>query len=207
MRKFKKRVVVEALRKSTFLDVTEDNKRVKRKIPLQGLTAIDEEWYTREDDPEIAYDPRSAKKPAQFPVPLLPQKKEVHPPGISKNMLKPTGFEETYIEPLLKPEEAQEEMALYDSDKPFAERIEIAIQRFKLKRRMREMYSKVFTKWMLFGGVEQLPRMFGSLSKQEMADMNAEDIARSLATHRVPWDRQDTKYWVVDFVGVGEAFL
>ncbi|KAF2873437.1 Argonaute siRNA chaperone complex subunit Arb1-domain-containing protein [Massariosphaeria phaeospora] len=207
MRKFKKRVVTQVLRTSAFLDVSEDGKTLTRKVPMAGLCALDPEWYEQQEDVEIAYDPRSAKKPAVFPVPLIPNKKAEYPPGLSKNMMKPTGFEDTYVEPPLKPEEAEEEMSMYHPDKPFVERIEIAIQRFKQKRRMHEMYAKIFNKWMLFGGVESSPRMFGGVSKQEMAGMDAEEITRALATHNVPWDRQETQYWTVDFVGVGEAFL
>lgn len=204
MRSFKPRdMVIAALRKSPFLVVSEDGKTIRRKLPLQGPCALDPDFY---NDEEIAYDPR-ARKPAAYPVPLLPQKKKEYPEGMTKNMMKPTGFEETYVEAPLTPAEAAEEQALYDPDKPFVERIEIAIQRFKQKRRMHEMYANVFNKWMRFGGVECSPNMFGGLSRQDMKGMDAEEIARAMAIHNVPWDRSDEKHWVVDFVGVGEAFL
>jgi hypothetical protein len=185
MRKFKKKVIVEALRKSAFLEVSDDGKTVKR---------------------EIAYDPRS-KREVVHSAPLLPQKKAEYPPGMTKNMMKPTGFEDTFVECPIKPEEAAEEASMYDPDKPIVERLELAIQRFKQKRRMHEMYAKIFNKWMRFGGVEAAPRMFGGLSQAEMKEMNAEEIARATAMHQIPWDRGDEKHWVVDFVGVGEAFL
>lgn len=96
---------------------------------------------------------------------------------------------------------------MYDPDKHFVERIEIAIQRFKQKRKMHEMYANIFNKWMRFGGVESDPRMFGGLSRKDMAGMDAEEIARATAIHQVPWNRADEKEWVVDFTGVGAAFL
>jgi hypothetical protein len=96
---------------------------------------------------------------------------------------------------------------MYDPDKHFVERIEIAIQRFKQKRKMHEAYSNIFNKWMRFGGVESAPRMFSGLSAKDMAGMDAEEIARARAVHQVPWDRENTKHWVVDFLGVGQAFL
>lgn len=205
MRSYKpKSLVVAALRKSAFLEVSADGKTIKRKVPLQGKTLLDED-FCKEDD-EISYDVRS-RKPALFPVPLHPQQKKVYPAGTSKNMQKPTGFEDTYIEPPLKPEEAEEEESMYSECKPFVERIELAIQRFKQKRRMHEMYSKVFNKLMRYGGVESGPRMHQGISKTEMKDMDAEEIARALAVHQVPWDRGDQKQWVVDFLGVGSAFL
>ena len=204
MRNYKpKNLVVAALRKSAFLEVSADGKTITRKIPLQGKCVLDSDFF---DDDDIAYDPR-IRKPAVYPVPLIPQKKKEYSQGTSKNMWKPTGFEKTYAEPPQTPQQAMEEEALYDPDKPFVERIEIAIQRFKQKRRMHEMYAKVFNKLMQFGGVEFGPRMYQGLSKQDMADMDAEELTRALATHNVPWDRSDENQWTVDFVGVGKAFL
>ncbi|KAF1955732.1 hypothetical protein CC80DRAFT_525921 [Byssothecium circinans] len=205
MRAYKgKQQIAAALRKSPLLQVTEDGKQIARKEPLQGPCATDPDFF--EDDDEISYDPR-ARKPAVHPVPLLPQTKKEYPPGMTKNMMKPTGFEKTYVEPPITPAEAQEELAMYDPEKPFVERIELAIQRFKSKRRMHEMYAIAFNKWMKFGGVECGPRMFGGLTNNDKAEMDSEEIARALATHHVPWDRADEKLWAVDFVGVGEAFM
>lgn len=202
MRSYKpKLLVVTALRKSTFLEVSADGKTIKRKFPLHGKTLLDESFCKEEDD--IAFDPRT-RKSAVYPVPL---QKKVYPPGTSKNMLEPTGFEETYIEPPITPTEAEEEDKMFDEDKPFVERIEIAIQRFKQRRRMHEMYSKVFDKFMRYGGVESGPRMYQGLSQTELKQMGAEEVARATAIHKVPWDRQDEKQWAVDFIGVGSAFL
>lgn len=98
MRGFKpKSIVPTALRKSTFLVVSEDGKQVSRKVPLRGPCALDPDYYK---DDEIAYDPR-ARVPAVQPVPLLPQKKAELPPGMTKNMMKPTGFEENYVSRLI----------------------------------------------------------------------------------------------------------
>jgi hypothetical protein len=94
MRSFKpKSIVPAALRKSAFLVVSEDSKQVSRKVPLRGPCALDPDFYK---DDEIAYDPR-AKVPAIQPVPLLPQTKPQYPPGMTKNMMKPTGFEQNYV--------------------------------------------------------------------------------------------------------------
>ena len=204
MRKYKPRkLVVAALRQSAFLEVSADGKTIQRKIPLRGKCLLDSDFF---DDDEIAHDPRT-RKPVSYPVPPLPQTMVKNPQGLSKNMLKPTGFEKAYVEPPQTPDEAIEEEALYDPDRSFVERIEIAIQRFKQSRRMHQMYALVFDKLMRFGGVDSCPRMHQGLSKKEMADMGQEELVRALATHTVPWDRSDTKKWVVDFVGVGQAFL
>jgi hypothetical protein len=205
MRSYKPRkLVITALRKSAFLEVSDDGKTIKRKIPLKGKCVLDPDFF--DEDKDVAYDPR-ARKPAVYPVPRLQQKKVEYLQGTSKNMLKPTGFEVTYVEPPVRPEEAAEEEAMYDLDNAFVERIEMAIQRFKQKRRMHEMYAVVFNKLMRFGGVESGPRIAQGISKQEMAGMDAEEIARALATHNVPWDRSDEKQWVVDFEGIAKAFL
>lgn len=205
MRSYKpKSLVVTALRKSAFLEVSADGKTIKRKNPLQGGTLLDEDFDKDEDD--IAFDPRT-RKPTVYPVPLHQQQKKIYPEGTSKNMQKPTGFEDAYVEAPVTPAEAEEEDKMYDEDKLFVERIELAIQRFKQKRRMHEMYSKVFDKLMRYGGVESGPRMYQGLSKTEMKDMDAEEIARALAVHNVPWDRADEKQWAVDFAGVAAAFL
>ena len=203
MRVYKQRsLIVAALRRSAFLEVTADGKQIKRIIPLGGPTILDDDYGKH--DGGFAYDPR-------VPVPVikqtLPQTKAAYPPGMSKNMMKPTGFEDTFIDAPLTPAEAAEEEALYDEDKPFVERIELAIQRFKQKKRMHEMYAIVFNKWMRFGGIDQTQRMYQGTSPQELAQMEAEEIARALATHTVPWDRTDEKQWVVDFPGVVKAFL
>jgi hypothetical protein len=205
MRSYKpKRLVVTALRQSPLLEVSADGKTIKRKIPLQGKCALDPEFF--EEDNDVAFDPR-ARKPAAFPVPQLPQKKIEYPQGLSKNMMKPTGFESTYIEPPVKSDEAKEEEALYDPEKPFVVRIEGAIQRFKEKRRMHEKYAIVFNKLMYLGGVDSGQRIAQGVSKQDIAEMTAEDRSVALATHKVPWDREDEKQWVVDFDGLVRAFL
>ncbi|KAF2739109.1 hypothetical protein EJ04DRAFT_428088 [Polyplosphaeria fusca] len=204
MRKFKpKSMVVAALRKSAFLDVTEDGKRVSRKMPLALPNVYD---GFDDDGDDIAYDPRT-KKELVLPIKSNPQTKTVLPPGMTKNLMKPTGFEDTYVEPPITPAEAEEESAMYDPDKSFVERIEIAIQRFKSKKRMHEKYSRVFNKWMEFGGIDSQPNLFAGLAKQDMANMDAMEIARAKAAHFVPWDRDDANKWEVDFVGVAEAFL
>jgi hypothetical protein len=152
---------------------------------------------------EIAY----ARAPPAHPIQLLPQDKKQYPDGLTKNMVKPTGFEKTYIEPPLTPKEAADEQAMYSQDKPFVERVELAIQRFKQKRRMHEGFAHVFNKLMRFGGVESGPRLFQGIAKHDMAEMNAEEITRAMAIQTVPNDRSEETQWVVDFVGVCKAFL
>ncbi|KAF2121538.1 Argonaute siRNA chaperone complex subunit Arb1-domain-containing protein [Lophiotrema nucula] len=202
MRKWKKKTVAQALRLSTFLDVVENGKKIRRRTPLVLPTIYDEP----EDDSDIAYDPRT-KREIVKPIKLLPQDKKALPPGMTKNMMKPTGFEPTHVEGPISPDDYNKERILYDPDKPFTERIEHAIQKFKMKKRMHEKYANVFNKWMLFGGVESMPRLFQGVSKEELAGMDEEQKLQILSIHRVPDDRSDPNVWAVDFVGVAEAFL
>jgi hypothetical protein len=192
--------------------VTDDGKRVKRKIPLQGLCKLDKEWYEKEgiaSDPSTPESrPKSQKSQKTLnPDARLPQTKMIYPEGTSKNMMKPTGFESTYIEAPLRPEEAAEEEAMYDPDRLFDERIELAIQNFKEKRRMHEMYAHVFNKLMRFGGVESSPRTGQGVSNQDLEGLDKAKKAELLKTHTIPDDRADEEKWVVDFAGVAKAFL
>ncbi|KAF2273593.1 uncharacterized protein EI97DRAFT_480612 [Westerdykella ornata] len=205
MRKFPKKVVPVALRRSNFLEVSDDGKRVWRKVPLEGKCLLDEDFKMSESETRKAHD--KSRRRIAYPLRLIPQTKKVLPDGMTKKMMLPTGFEPTYAEGPLSPAEAAEDAAMYDEDKPFVERIELAIHQFMAKKRMHEMYSKVFNKWMIFGGVNCEPRQFGGLSQVEMKQMAAEEIARARAIHQVSWDRGDSNKWVVDFVGVAEAFL
>jgi len=190
--------------------MTEDGKRVKRKVPLQGLCKLDKEWYEKEG---IASDPSTPESRPKFQKTLdsnarLSQTKKVYPEGTSKNMMKPTGFESTYIESPLRPEEAAEEEVMYDPDnKLFEDRIELAIQNFKEKRRMHEMYAHVFNKLMRFGGVESSQRTSQAVSPQDLEGLSKEEKAERLKTHTVPSDRADEDRWVVDFAGLAKAFL
>ncbi|KAH8728748.1 Argonaute siRNA chaperone complex subunit Arb1-domain-containing protein [Phaeosphaeriaceae sp. PMI808] len=205
MRGYKpKSLVIVALRKSTFLEVSTDGKKIKRKIPFEGKCALDPDFY---DNYDIAHDSSTRKpKPAVLPIPQLLKKVE-YPPGMTKNMMKPTGFEDTFIEAPITPQEAAEEEDMYDVERPLVERIEIAIQCFKQRRKMHQMYAQVFTTLMLFGGVENGPRMYQGITQQEIAEMDAEGRARAMATHNIPWDRLDEKQWTVDFAAIAKAFL
>jgi hypothetical protein len=219
MKMFRPRnTIAAALRLSTTLNVTPDGKRVSRKIPLVGLCALDEEFYNEKDD--IAHDPtipepstskksnrKKPSKPAQFPLPIIPQTKPAHPSGTSRNILKPSGFEETHIEPPIRPEEAAEDKRLYDPDTRFIDRVECAIQTFKEKRRMHEMYAHVFNKLMRFGGVESTPRLFQGVTEEDRKQWDAEERVRNMANHKVPDDRADEDKWVVDFPALAKAFL
>lgn len=90
MRRFRpKKLVVESLRKSDFLEVDAAGKTIKRKIPIRIPTLLDDD----DDDEELAHDPDSVteeRKPtprkAKKVVVQTTLRKEV-PPGMTKNMV------------------------------------------------------------------------------------------------------------------------
>lgn len=209
MRAYKPRtLVVAALRKSTFLQVSADGKSISRKVPLQGKCILDPDFYDVDD---IAYAPTSSTSQAPAVRPVVrsapPPARNELPPGMTKNMMKPTGFEATHVEGPLTPQEAAEEGEMYDADRMFVDRIELAISRFQRTRRKHAKYAHIFDALMRLGGVEQTSHMFQGLSKHDMEEMDAEEISRATAKHSVPWDRQEADQWVVDFVGLIKAFL
>ena len=122
--------------------------------------------------------------------------------------MKPHGFEVNYVEGPITPAQAEEDAQLYDPETPFSQRIELGIQRFKQKRKMHEIYSRVFNKWMHFGGVDASPRQFaGKPQAAELEGLDAADRTHVMATHQVPANREDPGKWAVDFEGVARGFL
>ena len=93
MRHYKPREqVVAALRKSAFLDVSEDGKTIKRKIPLEGLTILDD----NDSNSDSALRPESTlaaklkkekkeKKEKKAKKAVIPQPNKDTPVRITKN--------------------------------------------------------------------------------------------------------------------------
>ncbi|KAL9064820.1 MAG: hypothetical protein Q9157_007696 [Trypethelium eluteriae] len=175
--------VVEALKFSTKLEVVDD-KAIRRRDPLR------------------------------LPLKVEPEKKEVArrealaQGGMTKGLLKPTGFEEYYTDPPITPETYEQERDIYDPEQyTFGDRIERAVQRYMARRTLHEDTARIFNGWMKFGGIEQRPRISGQLSKEDLEDLTAEDIAERMATHWCFEDISDGYKFIVDFEGVAMAFL
>lgn len=125
---------------------------------------------------------------------------------------KPTGFEPYYADPPITPAEAEEEEDIYGDHNPFAERIQIAMQRYKSRRKFSVHKSDIWVKFIKFGGIETGPRMFtGRLSKEDLEDKTAAEISSLTATDFTREDQYDLEdpesRWVVDFEGVAKGFL
>jgi hypothetical protein len=144
--------------------------------------------------------------PTAEPFALLSAARKAHPAHVTKAMRKPTGFEENYAETPISPEEHKENQELFDPNSPFSERIENAIQRFKEKKKMHQVFAMIFNKWMKYGGVEQRS-LFGGAGKKELEQMDAYERTRQLATHFVSDEHDNPEKWTVDFEGVAKGFL
>ncbi|KAF2838698.1 hypothetical protein M501DRAFT_1031764 [Patellaria atrata CBS 101060] len=209
MRKYKPYLqVVEALRRSDFLEVTED-KKVKRRVPI-SRSCLDLDWKEKNDGIDKLNSNSKPTMPRPERLPDAP--KVVDPratkPGMTKGMLKPTGMEEYFADAPVTPAEFEEERAMYDLENDFHERIETAIQRYKARRKFHQGPKRVFDALMHYSGIYSGPKQFtGNLTPEEMERYDAGDIARLNATHFVGEDKYDDTKWSVDFVGVAQGFL
>lgn len=134
MRQFKpKSAVREALRNSNLIEVSQDGKRLRRKIPLdpRKITVI----------PKISRDRQKL---------VVPDDK----PWLTKGMLRPTGFETNVTDGPIKPEEYKQDQEDYDPEYSFASRIETAVTRFCARRKMHQATRSIFEKFMIFGGMD-----------------------------------------------------
>ena len=88
-------------------------------------------------------------------------------------------------------------------------RIETAIQRFIAKRRFTSVFKHLFDKYLMHGGIEAGPKMFGGLDPDALKTKNAAEIAEMAATHYVDSNKVDAidSIHVVDFEGCLKSFL
>ncbi|EED23042.1 conserved hypothetical protein [Talaromyces stipitatus ATCC 10500] len=184
---------------------------------LQAAT-LQDEWETPptvvqekvEDKVEEKADPAETK---EKPKPLTEkQKKRLRmkekyrnmPKSKSHGQPKPTGFEESFTEVPITPDEHEYERDIYNSDRPVIFRIQEALNRYQKKRRLLTERMQAFSLYLRYGGVEVGAKMFGGVSEMEMKAMEKEEIivARSQTDISIDKMRLD-----VDFELVTKAFL
>ncbi|KFZ05529.1 hypothetical protein V501_08267 [Pseudogymnoascus sp. VKM F-4519 (FW-2642)] len=130
----------------------------------------------------------------------------------------PTGFEEFYADPPITPEDHKEEVEqLYHFARPFAERIETCIQRYRARRKLDEERANIFNKYLSFGGIDTTIKAFtGGVDNEALEDLDGPTIADINATDVMfGGDEAGSKFydpcapqnWVVDFEGIAKAFL
>ncbi|KAJ9632491.1 hypothetical protein H2203_000896 [Taxawa tesnikishii (nom. ined.)] len=183
MRRFKPRSsVVASLKKSTFLEVVDDDKYIKRRVALSIEPIV---------APQVVYNQKDEEKP-----------------WMTKGMLKPTGFEDYYADAPVTPAVYQEERKLYELEAAFFTRIETAIQRYCARRKFHQTNLQIFDRFLKFGGIDSGPKQFtGGLSKEDLETKDAEEIAIITARHYVAVDCLDEHNYYVDFEEVAKGFL
>ncbi|OIW28596.1 hypothetical protein CONLIGDRAFT_387442 [Coniochaeta ligniaria NRRL 30616] len=127
-----------------------------------------------------------------------------------------TGFEDYFCDPPMTPEEAAEEKnEIYKADRPFVDRIEECIKRYRARRRMDSPRANLFDKYLALGGIDTTPRMFQGMktldvagaTKSEIRDMTAGDVIHRGSTNRRYYNASEPELWDVDFAGVAAGYF
>lgn len=195
MRKYKPASAVrEILKESELIEVI-DNKQIRRRKPFDMAKA---KVAAKADHGEEA-----AKRQAALGI----------NPHLTKGMLKHTGFEHDHVEPALSAEEQQTENEKYSTEHPVYERLETAVLRYKMNRKLHQETLRVFHKFLIYGGFEErASTCTGGMSKEENESLSKEEKARRKQLNFVSTDvvtslsEQDGK-WCVDFEGVTKGFF
>ncbi|KAK1063409.1 hypothetical protein LTR33_012294, partial [Friedmanniomyces endolithicus] len=137
--------------------------------------------------------------------------------ALSKNMLKPTGFESE--ETPLTPSEYEKALEKYNAEDSIISRLETAVNSFNSNRKMHQDTRAVFEKLVSFGGFRMKSQFQGGLNKKQMKreGMSKEEIELASAHYCLLeevtdsyWKEVDNKQkpsWVVDFEALAKAFL
>ncbi|KAI8629315.1 hypothetical protein F5Y19DRAFT_77913 [Xylariaceae sp. FL1651] len=141
------------------------------------------------------------------------KKKSRKTPKSRKNI---TGFEEYYADAPMTPAEAAfEKTQLYDKVRPFANRIEECIQRFRSRRRLDPERTNMFNKYLFLGGIDTSQRQFTGMAhdKDALAEADHEQIRSMTAVDFIGsggnrfYDGSESDQWEVDFQAVVKGFL
>ncbi|TQS38829.1 hypothetical protein Golomagni_00656 [Golovinomyces magnicellulatus] len=170
--------------------------------------------------------PTSSNEPASEPAEVLDldneadgkKKKKKKRSGKSKSQKpkKPpiTGFEEFFADAPISPDEHAEELDLYDQSRDFKDRMQSCIQRYRACRKLDQVRSNVFSKYLALGGIETGVKQFtGGLDKDTLENSTAKEIAAIQATDFIRTHPQSSRFydgsenWVIDFEGVAKGFF
>ncbi|KAK4177115.1 Argonaute complex, subunit Arb1 [Triangularia setosa] len=127
---------------------------------------------------------------------------------------------EYYCEPLMTPTEAWDEKHLiYPPERPFVERIEEAIQRYRARRRLDSVRNQIFTQYLMVGGIDATVRQFQGAdklpddlvresTKGELREMISDDVIHRGGGGGGRFYHPATpEHWDVDFTGVVAGFM
>ncbi|KAI1102194.1 Argonaute siRNA chaperone complex subunit Arb1-domain-containing protein [Jackrogersella minutella] len=127
-----------------------------------------------------------------------------------------TGFEEFYADvPMTPAQSSEEKQKIYCLSRPFPDRIEECIQRYRASRRMNPERTMLFSKYMWLGGIDASQRQFTGASKDQeaLAEANADEIRTMTAIDFVGgngrrfYEPSESENWFVDFEGIVKGFL
>jgi hypothetical protein len=195
MRKFRPTSAVkEALKESTVIEVI-NNKRIRRREPFDMAKA--------KVTPRIDEEERKVHQTAVLSA----------NPHLSKAMLKRTGFEHDHVEPALTAEERQTELEQYSNELPIYERLETAVLRYTMNRKLHQETMSFFHAFLNYGGFHQRPLGFtGGTSKEEEEGLSKEEKASRKQDNYVSEEAKQSisegdGKWIVDFEGVTKGFF
>ncbi|KAK3339493.1 Argonaute siRNA chaperone complex subunit Arb1-domain-containing protein [Neurospora tetraspora] len=149
-----------------------------------------------------------------------PKKKKKSKKSKSKKK-RPTGFEEYFCDAPMTPAEYEEERkSIYPPNRPFVDRIEECIQRYRARRRFDSAKENLFSRYLFLGGIDTTARQFqgtASLTSHDLDGLDKDDI-RDIAANdyveRKPglhasryYNPNQPEHWDVDFTGVVAGFL
>ncbi|KAI1347366.1 Argonaute siRNA chaperone complex subunit Arb1-domain-containing protein [Xylaria sp. FL0043] len=149
---------------------------------------------------------------SQAAVEKKKRRKSKRTPKSRKNI---TGFEEYYADTPMTPMEALEKKRLYDPLRPFPDRIEECIQRFRARRRLDSQRTTMFDKYLFLGGIDSSQRQFTGMAtdRDAMAEADTEQIRTMTAVDFVGgrgsrfYDAGSAESWEVDFAAIVKGYL
>ncbi|KAK3389229.1 Argonaute complex, subunit Arb1 [Podospora didyma] len=133
-----------------------------------------------------------------------------------------TGFEEFFCDPPMTPEEYDEEKNfIYPPHRPFVDRIQECIQRFRARRRMDTQRELLFSRYLFLGGIDASVRQFQSTrnldhdildssTKTELREITADDMIQRGGGKNYNiryYNPNYPEHWEVDFTGVAAGFM
>ncbi|KAL2153536.1 hypothetical protein VTH82DRAFT_4691 [Thermothelomyces myriococcoides] len=133
-----------------------------------------------------------------------------------------TGFEEFYCDPPMTPAEYNEERdVIYPWHRPFVDRIEECIQRYRARRRLSSDREYLFSRYLLLGGIDASVRQFQSTrtigddilddaTKNSIREMTADDVIQrggGGSRNSRFYNPNYPEHWDVDFTGVAAGFV
>ena len=196
MRKFKpKSAVKEVVKQSTVVEVVDNDKRLRRREPLQkSITVV----------------PKLSEDRKKYVV-------QEDKPWLTKGMMKPTGFEEFATSGPIDPKEYAEDRMEYDPDNAFTERIETAIRKFSARRKMHQETRLIFNKYMTYGGMNCGPGQFtGGVDSRTKEELTKKEIAELTCVYNVSErvldgfieeEEGEKPTYLVDFEATAKGFL